>query len=319
MATVIPLWCWACDTQRATGDTKGIITCAWRRSQGRSQCLRRRCRRRCGLGRVVRTPQPAATVTVTAAAAAGRGCGGGNPGGWTCGIAHQQRRARRRPGVLRARRPPLRRLLQLRYAPVPRIELALQADDSFVAFVQALRQRDHDIALLQQQLLVPAHLCLVFFYGHPLPLKFRQPGSALAAQALLLNNGTLELGGILGHLPPPGTKLGGHLLDLLLQLVPLGLLLLERQAPLPQGGHRGQPVLLRAAPPLLQLHQLALVDGAAAPLVQLRSEAPQLCLVPPQQRPLVDVFVDLGPILNCFCAVREFECGERFGECFRGR
>ena len=42
-----------------------------------------------------------------------------------------------------------------------RIELVLQRDNLLVALVQALRQCDHDIALLQKELLVPINLGLL--------------------------------------------------------------------------------------------------------------------------------------------------------------
>ena len=41
---------------------------------------------------------------------------------------------------------------------IVRLELLLQRQDLLVALVQPRRQRDHDVALLQQQLLVPVHL-----------------------------------------------------------------------------------------------------------------------------------------------------------------
>lgn len=48
------------------------------------------------------------------------------------------------------------------------LQLLLQSQDLLIPFVQAPSQRDHDVALFQQQLLVPIHLHII---GADLVLK----------------------------------------------------------------------------------------------------------------------------------------------------
>lgn len=65
-------------------------------------------------------------------------------------------------------------LLQLPLVPVVGVELVLQHHNLLVPLVQPLRQRDHDVALLEQQLLVPIHLSLLLLDLLALTLQVRE-------------------------------------------------------------------------------------------------------------------------------------------------
>ena len=58
----------------------------------------------------------------------------------------------------------------------------------------------------------------------------------------------------------------------------------------------------------IQLKQPPLVHHILATLLQLSSQLLQLSLVLPQERLLVEVFVDFGFISNILGAISEFQC-----------
>mmetsp|Transcript_75187 Transcript_75187/g.233246 ORF Transcript_75187/g.233246 Transcript_75187/m.233246 type:complete len:339 (-) Transcript_75187:10-1026(-) len=201
---------------------------------------------------------------------------------------------------------------QLSDPPVTGVELVLQANDGLVTFVQPLREGDHDVALLQEELLVAAHLSLVLLDRRALSLQLEELCCILRADPLLLCHCMLEVQGILGLLTAADKQLGRHLADADLELLLLRLLLLEDHAPLLQGRHGRLAVLLRAPATLLELQQLAPADDVAlAPLAELRTQPPELRLVAPEQRPLVHVLIDLRAVADGLGAVRELERGER--------
>jgi len=59
-------------------------------------------------------------------------------------------------------------LHQVVQVPVACVQLCLQADDGLITFVQALRQSNHDVPLLQEKLLVSTHLRLVILHSREL-------------------------------------------------------------------------------------------------------------------------------------------------------
>jgi hypothetical protein len=65
---------------------------------------------------------------------------------------------------------------------------------------------------------------------------------------------------------------------------------------------------------LLHLHQLGFVDQHLVFLLQLRPQLLQFVLVLPNQRPLVQILVDCGFVLNALGSVGELEGGERLME-----
>ena len=69
----------------------------------------------------------------------------------------------------------------------PRVPGAhLQRDDLLVALVEALREQDHDVALLEQQLLVAVDLRLLLLDRLALLLELCEPRLVLGADALLV-------------------------------------------------------------------------------------------------------------------------------------
>ena len=63
-----------------------------------------------------------------------------------------------------------------------RAELVLERHDLLVALVEALCERNHDVALLQQQLLVPVHLGLLFLDRLALPLELHHACDSLTVR-----------------------------------------------------------------------------------------------------------------------------------------
>lgn len=114
-------------------------------------------------------------------------------------------------------------LLRLSVDPVIRVQLFLKLDYSLIPLVESGSESDHDVPLLEQQLLVPVHLLLVLLQVHPFLLDFLQLRVVLLSDhpVLLLQSGT-ELGMVLNFLSS-SQHLGVHSCYLLLQ-APLGLL-----------------------------------------------------------------------------------------------
>ena len=93
--------------------------------------------------------------------------------------------------------PPLSELLALLVDPVVRVQLLLQLDNRLVPLVQPRRQSNHNVSLLQQQLLVTIHLGFVLLDLLTLTLQLTQTTLVLLTNCtLLLFQGSLELGGI---------------------------------------------------------------------------------------------------------------------------
>mmetsp|Transcript_56156 Transcript_56156/g.182223 ORF Transcript_56156/g.182223 Transcript_56156/m.182223 type:complete len:287 (-) Transcript_56156:1225-2085(-) len=85
---------------------------------------------------------------------------------------------------------------QLCEVSVADIHLNLQREDRLVALLQALGQSNHDLALLQEQLLVAGDLCFVLLEAAPLTLHVAQPQLLLSPRTLLF----LGKPGIVAHL-----------------------------------------------------------------------------------------------------------------------
>mmetsp|Transcript_29520 Transcript_29520/g.28683 ORF Transcript_29520/g.28683 Transcript_29520/m.28683 type:complete len:232 (+) Transcript_29520:603-1298(+) len=93
-------------------------------------------------------------------------------------------------------------LLSLPMDPIIRIQLLLQLYDSFISLVEPACECYHDISLLQEELLVPVYLGLVFLYLAPFFLDVLELQLVLLPDhPLLFLQGTPELWCILHLLP----------------------------------------------------------------------------------------------------------------------
>ncbi len=104
--------------------------------------------------------------------------------------------------LLNARLSDLNELLCVLVNAIVRVQLLLQLNDRLVAFIESRGKRNHDVPLLEQQLLVSVHLCLFFFDLRALPLHFLQFKLILLPdQFLFLLQERAKLRGLLDLLP----------------------------------------------------------------------------------------------------------------------
>jgi hypothetical protein len=158
------------------------------------------------------------------------------------------------------------------------VELLLEREDRGVALVEPSRERNHDVALLEQELLVPVDLRAVLAEGVPLALEIGDARLVLLADALVLDlDRAVERGSVL-DLFPTNQELRAHRRNPLLELPlgePLGGDLARPPLQLRDGrepvGLRGRaPGLgacalgLGAPPPLLEIQQLLAAHKATA-------------------------------------------------------
>ena len=214
---------------------------------------------------------------------------------------------------------PLGVLLVVLVLAVHCVEFLLQPDDGLVAFIEAGCQSDHDVPLLEQQLLVAVDLCLVLLNLLPLSLQLTQPPLVLLPyQPLPLLQGRLELRRVLDLLTTHQQLRVEHL-DLLFE--PLLLLLLD--------DHFARPdlellddhglVFLSPLPLLLEPHHRLAIHYLSVSLLQLIPQLLQLHLILPEEGPVVKVFVDSRLVLDFFGAGCELEGREGLVEGVVGR
>mmetsp|Transcript_1429 Transcript_1429/g.5627 ORF Transcript_1429/g.5627 Transcript_1429/m.5627 type:complete len:348 (-) Transcript_1429:1292-2335(-) len=196
---------------------------------------------------------------------------------------------------------------QLALVAVVRVELVLKGHNLVVTLVEPLSEKDHDVPLLQQQLLVPVHLSFFFFHGLALLLKLMQLGVVLGADFLLvLLQGVAEGRGIRDSFSP-SQHLALQGADASFKSLLLFLLPKELSAASFQSANGGHFVQLGSPALLVQLQQPALVHNIAGSLLQLGAEAAELALIPPQQRFLVQVFVHPSFIFDVLRSVGKLE------------
>ena len=229
------------------------------------------------------------------------------------------------------------------------LELLLHGEDLLVALVQPLRQRDHDVPLLEEEVLVAVHLRLVLLHVLPLLLELPEPLLVLAADAPLLLLEEAAEGRHVLDLVAADQELALHAVDPLLEVPLLFLLHHELPATLLEGRYRRQLVGLCALLLLLKLQEPPLVHQVLrrttgrttflrnwslpqdrlqrsryllfkgdhkwiphlAALRELRPKAPELLLVFLQERALIHVLVDGRDVADVLRAVGELERRER--------
>jgi hypothetical protein len=218
-------------------------------------------------------------------------------------------------------------LLEVALVAVLRVELVLQRHDLLVALVEALREEDHNVALLEEELLLAVDLRLFLLDRLALLLELREASVLLGADALLV---LLERRAEGGHLldrararrrarraagrGDRGEHVGLERLDAVLEALLLRLLAHEFARARLERADRGHLVLLRAAALLVELEEAALVDDGARALLELGAEALELALLLAEERLLVEVLVHARLVLDVLRAVRELERRERLDE-----
>jgi hypothetical protein len=151
-------------------------------------------------------------------------------------------------------------------------KLFLQLDYGLITLVQPCCKCDHDVPLLEEELLVAIHLGLVFLYLLPLFLDVAQSSLVLLTNGpLLLLQSRLELWCVL-YLLPANEQLRVKSLNLLLKSLLLLFLLYVLPGPRLQSSDSGELVLLGPALLLLELEHGLLVDHVTASLLQLLSQ-----------------------------------------------
>lgn len=187
------------------------------------------------------------------------------------------------------------------------VQLFLQLDNSLIAFVEAGGERDHDISLLEQQLLVPVHLGLILFNLLPLALNVREFSFILFSDNALLGfERRSELGEVLDLLAAD-EHLAAEEADLLFQLLLLFFLNHELARSRFQRGDGRGLVLLGSSLFVFQLHHPLVIHNAFVLLRELIFEPFQLDFILPEQRALVHVLIDPGFVFNLLGSRREFE------------
>jgi len=200
--------------------------------------------------------------------------------------------------------------LSLQRDPVVGVKLLLQLDNGLVSLVQSGSQRDHNVALLQQQLFVSVDLRLALLDLIAFALNLIQLGFVLLSDALLLffERGP-ELRSVFDFLAT-GEDLRVHCLDLFFQR-PLVLLSLKEfmRADFKRVNGRifvGFCLLFLS----LQLGHIRVIHDPNGHLfsLQFSLELLELNLVLAKKGALVDVFIDYRFVLYFFGPGREFEC-----------
>ena len=192
---------------------------------------------------------------------------------------------------------------------IVRLELLLHAYDGLVALVEPCGEGDHDVALLEQHGLVPAHLRPALLRLLPVSLQLANLTLVLSLDALLfLPEHSLELVAVaVGGDAAAAEELRLHLVDPLLELAALLLLLEELLAALLELGDGAHLVSLGFPPLFLNLEKRPLVHEVLRPLVEFLSQSLQLALVLSQEGLLVEVLVDSSGVLDVLGSIGKFE------------